>query len=313
MTSTFNSDEVYISKDNTVAKYVHESGTETTIKTLPKNTISCSGDNRNKFNVFISCSKGCQIGCKFCFLHVKKYTYDSIPKIILLHDVRNAIAAELLRRPELVQTPINLSWMGMGEPWFNLSDVFHISKHIFNTYSNEVEGVDIATTLPIIKYTDIQYLNKLDKWLSSQLNDRLTPKPKNRANIRIFYSLHSLDNSIRKTLIPKTIDLDVALPYLESLHRYYNFNVIYHCMFLEGVNDSDYQVAKLAKYFYDHPDKQLRILRYNKCTGSKYDESQKFNEIIQTLHRLVPNLKVQISPGSEICAACGMFIMKYIK
>lgn len=98
-----------------------------------------------------------------------------------------------------------------------------------------------------------------------------------------------------------------------------NFNVIYHYLFLDGINDSHDEVGDLINFFLSvSPDynvirdsKQLRILRYNKCDKSRYTESKSFSQIIERLNIQIPEkLKVQVSPGSEISAACGQFLMR---
>jgi len=300
--------EAYISKDKTVAKYIHDDGSETAIKTPPPGIDSCSGANRNKFNVFISCSRGCAVGCKFCYLQVKKFGFTHLTYNNTSYNVFNAIDAEVLRRPELLKVPMNISWMGMGEPWFELRNIELSTRRLLNRYADifDIEGIDIATTMPCISYNDIGSLHRLDKQLHNT-EIRLTSKPTNRTNIRIFYSLHSLDPYVRNKLIPKTVYLHASLSYLEELNK--EFNVIYHYMFLDGINDTDKDVEALCKFGESH---NVRILRYNKCHGSTFNESPRFMEIIEKLNKKI-QIKVQVSPGSEISAACGMFLMKYAK
>jgi adenine C2-methylase RlmN of 23S rRNA A2503 and tRNA A37 len=55
---------------------------------------------------------------------------------------------------------------------------------------------------------------------------------------------------------------------------------------------------------------QLRLLRFNQCTNTKYKESPRVDGLIRTLAKTVKDFKYQLSPGSEISAACGMFLMK---
>lgn len=300
--------ETYVSSNNCVAKYVHDDGSETSIKTLAPGEESCGGTNRNKFNVFASCSVGCQINCGMCFLHSKKYSFKTLTKQEMQSNVYHAILRELKRRPELLNVPINLSWMGMGEPWLKLRDVYNVSASIIDYFKGILtfEGVDIATTLPQINFEDFNYLKLIDKKLKE---GKLTEKPKGRTNVRIFYSLHGVNNRIRRSLIPKTLDLHVALPYLDNIQK--KFNVIYHYMFLDYVNDHSNDINALIDKFGRHTAPQLRILRYNKCPNSKFEESKYFENLIIQLANYIPNLKVQLSAGSEIQAACGQFLMHY--
>ena len=300
--------ERYVTKDGAIAKYVHDDGSETSIKTWPKE-LSCGKSGRNKFNVFASCSSGCPVFCKFCFLTAKNYSFMQLAAADIIDNAVGAVKTELEYRPELQDIPMNLSWMGMGDPFFGLSKTVTMSVRILKElgyYVKNFEGVDIGTTLPVASSQHIELIY-LEDFLKN--SGKLTARPESRSSVRIFYSLHSLINSVRSKLIPNTVAVYHALAYLKVL-KTASYNVICHCLFLDGVNDSDEEIQMLARYFEDS-DMQLRILRYNQCLGSKYKESEKFEEIIEYLFvHLGDNLKVQVSPGSEIAAACGMFLMK---
>lgn len=302
--------ETFLSLDGTIAKYVHDDGSETSIKTWPKDMESCGGSGRDKFNVFASSSVGCQIKCGFCFLTAKSFPYQELSAIDRANNVIDAIKAELVRRPELKKVPFNLSWMGMGDAWFSLHDTYVATVFIIDNIIelvDQIEGVDIATAMPQLAWDDIKYLKAIDNYLIA--TGKLAPRPETRTNVRVFYSLHSMDNEIRRKLIPRTVNVYAALAHLDDISH--EFNVIYHVVFLDGYNDSVDQIWKLVDLFM-MGDKQLRILRYNKCETSKFEESKSFIKIIEALNEeLLPDtLKIQLSPGSEVSAACGMFLMR---
>jgi adenine C2-methylase RlmN of 23S rRNA A2503 and tRNA A37 len=85
-------------------------------------------------------------------------------------------------------------------------------------------------------------------------------------------------------------------------------------LFIEGLNDSIEEITELKKLMKSSlQDKELRILRYNFCDKSQYKESKNIKEIIKELLSVSNNIKVQISPGSEVKAACGQFIVLKFK
>lgn len=302
--------ELYTTLDGTIAKYVHDDGSETSIKTWPRGMGSCSGSNRNKFNVFASSSVGCEVKCGFCFLTAKSFPFVELSAIQRANNVIEAIKAELVRRPELQHVPFNLSWMGMGDAWFNLYDTYIATELIIDNVIDlvdKIEGVDIATSMPCMSWDDVKYLKAINKLLIN--TGKLTDHPPERSNVRVFYSLYSFNDGLRKILIPKTVNVNSAVAHLNDISR--EFNVIYHVVFLNGCNDTDEDVWKLIDYF-KFSDNQLRILRYNKCDNSRFEESLNLNNIIKKLHDELPdeNLKIQLSPGSEVAAACGMFLMR---
>lgn len=119
--------EIYRTKDNLVLKYIHNDGSETAIKNVPScdNEINfLTGDivpvakDRNKFSVFISSSVGCHVGCKFCYLTVKKYPYHQLTKEQIIDNTKKAIIDAVNSNPELENKYVKLSFMGMGDILF---------------------------------------------------------------------------------------------------------------------------------------------------------------------------------------------------
>lgn len=294
----------YVSEDGNVAKYVHDDGSETAIK-IPSPQATPCGDGRFKFNVFISVSTGCLVGCKFCFLTLKKFKYHYLNSDQVSSNVIAAIEQEIKHRPYLVSTPMNLSFMGMGDAWYHLSTVKSIVSNIlwhFKYKIHCVEGVDISTTLPKIPYKDIEDLRDIKRIINNS-GYSITEKPAGRTDVRVFYSLHSLNNDKRKQLIPNSINVNTALTHLYNIGK--EFSVIYHYMFLAGINDSIDDVLNLRTYF-KILGEQLRILEYNECDESEFKNSDCLPYILHILDGI--NIKFQKSPGAEIKAACGMFI-----
>ena len=165
-------------------------------------------------------------------------------------------------------------------------------------YAIGVDSIDYGTILPI-NITEgfddrIISLNRYtkDQYLINTKNDH-------GPVVRVFYSLHGVRGT-REYLIPKG-EFDLKL--LSTLTAA-GIDVIIHYTFIEGVNDSEVEVDYLKFFMRDHPQYQLRLLRYN--TNGKFQESLRFIEIWNDLSD-PPNIKYQISPGSNVRAACGMF------
>lgn len=303
--------EQYLSEDGRIAKYVHDDGSETSIKTWPEG-MSCGGSGRDKWNVFISSSVGCKIKCKFCYLTSKKFPYYGLLWPEISNNIIKAIKEEIKRRPELLDIPINFSFMGMGEIWDRLDEIPDILKFVLECIPEitKIEGVDIGTTLPQIRYDDVTNLKKIRTFLNN--TEKLVDRPKERSSVRVFYSLHSFFDDIRKSLIPFTTNINSALNHLSDINK--DFNVIYHYIPLEGVNDNHKDYSKIVDYFL-WDKKQIRFLKFNECPNGRYKNSEDFGfylNLLATKYKDKINVKFQESPGKEISAACGMFLMSKI-
>ena len=125
--------EIYRTFDNTVARYIHEDGSETAIKTTPKEGFGgVYGNAYNKYNIFISHSVGCPISCSFCYLTVKKCPYHKLTANDIANNVTQALRKELCTRPELKKMYTKLSWMGMGDAFLDLETMYKATLIIIN-------------------------------------------------------------------------------------------------------------------------------------------------------------------------------------
>lgn len=313
--------EIYTNKDETISKFIHNDGSETCIKSVPScsfyyneltGKIEDSSTNRNKYSVFISFSVGCPVGCKMCYLSLKNFPFNNLTKEEIYNNVIDSIKEYVRVNPENKNKYIKLCWMGMGDAFYNLNKMVEVTKQILKTVINEgwavgLDGVDVGTTYPKLT-SDIKELEHLNEYIKKVPNLKLNNNNNNdhKSIVRVFYSLHLIND--REKLIPKTIETKLAIKLLRSL----NIDIIFHQVFIDGITDTEENIEGLLRFFTENPELELRILRYNECNKTNYYESKKFIGIIKRFNSL-PNIKYQISQGSEIKAACGQFIMKRLQ
>jgi len=312
--------EVYRTKDNQVAKYIHNDGSETAIKTVSScnNTVGVTTTARNKYSVFVSVSAGCAMRCAFCYLTVKKCGYTKLSAKQIEQNVKDAIAAEVAHKPELKDKYIKFSWMGMGDALPYGDIVYQVSINVLNWvfangYAKGLDGVDLSTVYPNVKNI---YFNKfIELNTALELYDINPEHIDGRSPFRLFYSLHSAFQKTRSGLIPGTLPIIEAVSALNILSALEGIDVLYHQVFLQSCNDSLEEIKELIS-FMDSPsnyNKELRILRFNTCDGSAFKETTNFNTIVKTLSDNISKLKYQVSTGSEVKAACGQFLLKKFK
>lgn len=292
---------------NGTTKYTHDDGSETTIKSCLSQQYS-GGDmqiieeDRNKYSIMISSSVGCQMGCKFCGLTGSDIKFKKIKPLDILTNVKEAIK---LHPENLSDKHVKLCWMGMGE-CSALGNISVVTKMILrflikNHYALGVDSVDFGTILPDNMHPEFfDKVVNLETYLHETYN--INPENNHGSACRVFFSIHDLRVYGRSKLIPASNPWNLyhSMQWLDE----HGIDVIMHYTLLDGVNDDKDAVASLLRFMLNHPQYQLRLLRFNETNG--YKESKETSKIWNILKPL-SNVKLQVSPGEEIQASCGMF------
>jgi hypothetical protein len=331
--------EVHTTDDNLVSKFVHNDLSETAIKLVPScdtirnpvtGRVEVNQSERNKYSLFVSSSVGCFMKCSFCYLTLKGMKYKPLNYKNIIDNLKEALVEQAMINPEIRSKYLKINWMGMGEDQIAKPErtrditLSVLDWALENEFALGLDGVDIATVLPKVN----------DSWTKQfeTLNNELLQYPLNpnnklivnsagtgkleykivRSPLRLFYSLHAARQELRNTIIPNSYDLNTALMLLKNYSKDNTLNVIFHIMFMEGINDSIEDIQSMINFIEDNnlQGYEFRVLRYNSCDTAKIRESTKFEEIVNQLANHVNFLKVQVSTGPEIEAACGQFIAK---
>ena len=333
--------DVFISDDSSVVKFIHEDGSETAVKVVKscsnfideRGHVSVEFVDRNKYSVFISHSTGCPVGCPFCHLTIKNSVYNKLTQKQVEQNIKDSILYETARTPSIKERFIKLCWMGMGDGFLDCSLVESVSKNIVswiieNKLAAGIDSIDISTVLPItIKDFEkkVHPIISLNNWMNN-LNISLNPQSyikeqaeiathktyTNRSIVRVFYSLHSAKEDTRKKMVPLGMSSEEGKSVLHYLINN-GVNVLFHQVFVEGLNDVEDEVDALIEFMSEFKEQELRILRYNFCDKSPYRE---WDKVIDMAGRLIDaglNIKVQISAGKEVSAACGQFLVAITK
>ncbi len=326
--------DVFRTKDGTVSKYMHDDGSETAIKMnksiqsilnpLTK-AIEVRNSDRNKYSVFISSSVGCYMNCPFCHLTIKNAKYSKITEDRIFENLKEALLDKIEFAPEIKEKYLKLSWMGMGDA-INIPEVVYsvsikfIDWVLENNYAKGLDGVDLSTVMPKVS----------NKWVPifQKLNDELKKYKTNpvysmdnisytngsydgREPFRLFYSVHSAIQEKREGVVPNAMLLVDSLKVLKEYSQEGKFSLIIHHLLVEGLNDTQEEIEALAEMINNElPNNELRVLRYNFCAKSEFKESDQFLKQIRFLSEKINFLKVQVSPGDEVSAACGQFVVK---
>ena len=287
-------------------KYIHDSGAETTIKTGISQEYQSSGDilteNRNKYSIIISSSIGCQMGCKFCGLEDADIPFKNLHGSKIVLNILEAI--RLHDKSELEDKYVKLCFMGMGDCAMSSKRAvirFLSKKLVSEGFAIGIDSIDFGTILP--KGMDKDFMDEaleLDFWLRDTFE--INPANNHGSVVRIFFSAHSFMVVPRIVMMPQAATWDLHEMIHETKER--GLDVILHYAFMEGANDSLYDIACIKRYMRKCPEIQLRMLRFNDTKTHR--ESPNYLELWEELEDL-PNIKYQVSPGKDIHSACGMF------
>jgi 23S rRNA (adenine2503-C2)-methyltransferase len=240
-----------------------------------------------KYVICISSQVGCPMRCTFCHL-TNKGMYKNV-RNLTGHEIAGQVTSTLAYKRGRGELPNNkeclVSFMAMGEPLLNLNNVL-LSIDLLNRFRSPTFKFDISTTFP-----------------KGKTLENIPPN----LGIRIFYSLHSPFDRIRKKLMPNTESIQYAFNQLDKYYKRTGIRPIIHYTFIDGVNDSPAEVQALISLIGSYKDFHLRVLRYNPYDRDTQQESRRLLEIIEELENHM-YVKLHKSPGYDIAAACGQFI-----
>lgn len=325
--------EIFKTEDGNVMKYIHDDGSETAIKLSKSHQdifnpltkkMEHHTSERNKYSIFISSSVGCFMKCKFCHLTLKESKFLKLSGDEILENLKEAIEDAVLQNPNMKDRFVKLSWMGMGDALNKSSIVKDITIRLLdwifeNKYASGLDGVDLSSVLPdvndewIFDFHEMEIL--LEKYNTNPVYSMDNVEYTNgfyshRNKFRLFYSIGSAIQENRDIVIPNAMKIEKAK---EKLIKYIDNNkytLIFHHLLVDGLNDSEKELEELKKLMSEFNNCELRILRYNSCLKGDLKESETLINQVKNLSESINFLKVQVSPGKEVQAACGQFIVK---
>lgn len=328
--------EILRNADGTVWKAVHFDDSETSVKkslSLSQAINPLSGkietfsSERSKYSVFASTSSGCFMKCPFCHLTSKKARFSKLSSEDVLENILSAVRVAVKDDESLRERFVKLSWMGMGDAGPEAKKVLDVSLRFLDAALSEklcagLDGVDISSVWPDISGDGVEPFAELNARLHGYPRNPASALPDNsavrtfseyegRSPFRFFLSVLSALPSSRETLAPMSAPLSRSAALLSEAASAGGFNLIAHHVLLEGRNDSDEEIDALVELM-NGPlsGRELRILRYNHCSRGEERESEKVLSLVRRLAAEIPLLKVQVSPGSEVSAACGQFLVR---
>lgn len=255
-------------------------------------------NSRGHWSICVSSQVGCAMGCTFCATGRMGLARDlSVDEIV---DQYRFWSGYLSGHPELSGQITNIVFMGMGEPLANYDNVRAAIRTV-------LAQTDLGPTRIVV--STVGLVPMLDRLLK----DPLWPP------VRLAVSLHSADPETRKRIMPTSYDgfLDKLADWAE---RYFSAfesrrrHVTFEYVMLEGVNDSDLDARKLARFANRVGRVRVNLIPYNATANaywrSQEDKVRRFQELLEAHGVTVTRRRTM---GDDIAAACGQLVTEGVR
>lgn len=250
------------------------------------------------FIIYLSCQSGCDQACRMCHLTATGQT-----KLV------NASLEQVIAQAQSVYAHydgkskaelVHYNFMARGEP-LNSDVVLHKNAELFAKLHAMATERDLSSKILISSiFPKTLGEKRLEQIFTADLPE-------------IYYSLYSMEPSFRKRWLGKALDAGRGLDLLASWQQHTGKIPKIHFAFIEGENDSEAAMRKMADAIVERELKvSLNIVRYNPHSnqyGRESDESV-IERNVQMLTEWINPVAVRIVPkvGFDVKASCGMFV-----
>ncbi len=233
----------------------------------------------------VSTQIGCAVGCLFCMTGREGL-------------VRQLGSAEILAQVVLARSrrPVNkVVFMGMGEPAHNLDNV--------------LDAIDLLGGEGGIGHKNLVFSTVGDRRVFERL-------PRQRVKPALALSLHTTDADLRARLLPKAPRIEPAelVELGEAYARATGYPIQYQWTLLDGVNDGDAEMARIAELL-KGKYAMINLIAFNAVPGSPFRRPPR-----ERLETLVTALRghgivacVRDSAGQDVDGGCGQLRARLLR
>ena len=256
-------------------------------------------------SLYVSSHNGCKMACDFCWLTQQKQTnfkHTSIEKY------SEQVKIVLDNIPELKKnTRININFMSRGESLAN-KHVIQEYPLLYDELNKVVKSYDcsIKMNLSTIMPHTIKNYNLIDIFDSYPVN--------------IYYSLYSVNDKLKKNIMPNAINtleaLDKLVEFQNNTKSNENNNIVFHWAFIKGFNDNLEEVNKIIHEIKIRNFKKTKfnLVRFNPPPKSPYVESDNIHELFEIVKNIMQDENIKKKStiisrvGFDVYGSCGMFV-----
>ena len=225
----------------------------------------------------VSTQVGCAVGCVFCMTG-----REGLERHLGSAEIVAQVALARARRPVR-----KVQFMGMGEPSHNLDNV--------------LEAIELLGTEGAIGHKNLVFSTVGDRRVFERL-PLATVKP------ALALSLHSTHAGLRAKLLPRAPRIDPAelVELGERYARATNYPIQYQWTLLQGVNDSDEELDRIAELL-SGKYAVMNFIPYNVVPGLGFKRPTRERAVTMARALLQRGIlaKLRNSAGQDIDGGCG--------
>lgn len=236
--------------------------------------------------ICISSQIGCSRKCLFCAAGHKKflrnlYVEEIIDQVKLIVDDNYALKNENFQ----------ITYMGSGEPFENIDNVFESIDYFRTKYSN-LQKINISTIFP----KSICEKSHLIKW------------EKYKDFLHFQFSMHfSNDYDRRKYFQSELPSILESINCLNNISYQINDTYRINYILFDGINDGIKQIYELNNIMNKTNNAVLKISQMCAISDSPLKPSNKFAIFVNELKKYNYQYEIFQSDGTDINAGCGQF------
>ncbi len=225
----------------------------------------------------VSTQVGCAVGCVFCMTG-----RDGL--------LRNLTSAEIVAQVVVARRRRQVRRMvmsGMGEPSHNLAAVLEALSLL---------GGEGGFAHKLLVFSTVGDRKVFERLAANDVKPALA------------LSLHTTDESLRAELLPRAprIPPEELVDLAEAYARRTSWPIQYQWTLLEGVNDGDGELERLAEIMQGRYG-VVNFIPYNTVDGLDFQRTpvERAREMARYLHRRGVLAKIRRSAGQDVEGACG--------
>ncbi len=270
----------------------------------------------NRYDLCVSSMSGCLMGCKICGCtynvmgNERALLAHELTKQIdlLMDDGKDFIVVSKKPSPHYIgfsgdgenqyNTMVVITFMGNGDPLNNIESVISAVDISHSKYADNITRFGISTIVP--KNTN----------LANSIKSLLDYCLKEGVEMWMQYSVVSMNEKIRKNLLPNAISLSEAVVYMDKYAHKIGIPTRYNFPMIKGINDSKEHLDEIVKFILEKPLlRMVKLSTYNEIVENKLkacsiEEMKKASEYLKSrgLNRVDLFLA---NNDKHLSAACG--------